>query len=303
MKPGYNQPPTTVVMEIRMPIKVFDLLLSPFSFRVSTSHPPLFQKLQHLYPASVLGDSDSKHLIDFEVTYDKPTLALSSALAFRLGDKHFRFAEKDALIPTFEWGLNWCVGNYQSRYLCIHAAVLEKNGFSVVLPAPPGSGKSTLCAMLMFAGWRLLSDEHCLIDLDDGMIVPCVRPISLKNKSIQVVNQLYPSIEICHITKDTHKGTIGYVSPSNLSWQQSLLRVKPHLVVFPRYDKEQSVLSQQRLAQHEMFMQLAENSFNYSVLGAVGFETMAKFVTATTGYKICYNNGSHAIQMLEELCQ
>ncbi len=286
-----------------MPVKVFDLQLSPFTFRVSTSHPPLFRQLEQLYPQSILTEMDCENFIDFEVAYDKPTFALSSALAFHLADKHFRFAEKKSLIPTFEWGLNWCVGNYQSHYLCIHAAVLEKNGFSVVLPAPPGSGKSTLCAMLMFAGWRLLSDEHCLIDLTDGMIVPCVRPISLKNNSIHVVKTLYPHIEVCHITPDTHKGTIGYVTPSAQSWQQNTRKTKPNLVVFPRYDREQMCLSKTQLTQHELFMLLAENSFNYSVLGALGFETLAKFVTSTLGYRICYNNGAEAIEMLEEICR
>lgn len=286
-----------------MAVKVFDLRLSPFTFRVSTKDKSLFQQLKLLYPPDVLGEVDCNRIIDFEVTYDKPAFALSSALAFRLGDKHFRFAERNALIPTFEWGLNWCVGNFQSRYLCIHAAVLEKNGFSVVLPAPPGSGKSTLCAMLMFAGWRLLSDEHCLIDPDDGLIIPCVRPISLKNKSINVVNRLYPQVQICHITPDTHKGTIGYVAPSALSWQQQSKKVNPFLVIFPRYQADQQQIKVEQLSQHQIFMQLAENSFNYSVLGATGFETMANLVNQTKGFQICYNNGDHAIKMLEELCQ
>jgi hypothetical protein len=286
-----------------MAVKVFDLRLSPFTFRVTTKDKTLFQQLKLLYPPEVLGKVDCDRIIDFEVAYDKPAFALSSALAFRLGDKHFRFAERNALIPTFEWGLNWCVGNFQSRYLCIHAAVLEKNGFSVVLPAPPGSGKSTLCAMLMFAGWRLLSDEHCLIDPDDGLIIPCVRPISLKNKSINVVNRLYPKVQICHITPDTHKGTIGYVAPSALSWQQQSKKVKPFLVIFPRYQADQQQIKVEQLSQHQIFMQLAENSFNYSVLGATGFETMANLVNQTKGFQICYNNGDHAIKMLEELCK
>lgn len=293
----------TATTEIRMPLKVFDLQLSPFTFRISTSHAPLFTLLQQIYPSSVLTSTDSSKFIDFEVNFDRPPFSLSSALAFRLADKHFRFAELSALIPTFEWGLNWCVGNFQSRYLCIHAAVLEKNGFSVVLPAPPGSGKSTLCAMLMFAGWRLLSDEHCLIDLEVGLIVPCVRPISLKNKSIQVVNTLYPDINICHITADTHKGTIGYVTPSEISWQHNINKVKPHLVVFPRYQHDQTHLNCVPLSQHQIFMQLAENSFNYSVLGATGFETMARFVSNVSGFQICYNSGDQAIALIEERCR
>lgn len=285
-----------------MAVKVFDLQLSPFTYRISTSYPPLFSQLQCLYPDSVLGEVDSNQIIDYEINFKTPTLSLSRALAFQLGDKHFRFAEKQGLVPTFEWGLNWCVGNFQNRYLCIHAAVLEKNGFSVVLPAPPGSGKSTLCAMLMFAGWRLLSDEHCLVDIYTGMIVPCVRPISLKNTSINVVNQLYPEVEICHITQDTHKGTIGYVAPSDISWQHRVEQVKPYLVVFPKYSKDQQQLAVTPLLQHETFMLLAENSFNYSVLGPVGFEVMANFIREVKGFKICYNNGAEAIAMLEEQC-
>ena len=37
---------------------------------------------------------------------------------------------------------------------------------AVILPAPPGSGKSTLCAALVNRGWRLLSDELTLVDFD-----------------------------------------------------------------------------------------------------------------------------------------
>jgi HprK-related kinase A len=302
MKHGCNQQ-KTVLTEIRMLSKVFDLHLHPFSFRLSTNHQQLFAQLQQIYPTQILTALDANHFIDFEVTFSRPNFAFSSALAFKLGDKHFRFAEKNALIPTFEWGLNWCVGNFQSRYLCIHAAVLEKNGFSVVLPAPPGSGKSTLCAMLMFAGWRLLSDEHCLIDINDGLITPCVRPISLKNHSIQVVKQLYPQSKIEHITPNTHKGTIGYVPPSELSWQQYQTKVKPFVVIFPRYRKEQDNFESLKLNQHQYFMQLAENSFNYSVLGVTGFETMANFVANVQAFNITYNNGDQAISFIEDLCR
>ena len=44
-------------------------------------------------------------------------------------------------LPMVEWGLNWCVASHAHQYLIIHAAVLERGGHAVMMPAPPGSGK------------------------------------------------------------------------------------------------------------------------------------------------------------------
>jgi hypothetical protein len=70
--------------------------------------------------------------------------------------------------PMLEWGLNWCVSGHANHCLIIHAAVVEKDGYAAILPAPPGSGKSTLCAALVNRGWRLLSDELTMVRVSDG---------------------------------------------------------------------------------------------------------------------------------------
>ena len=40
--------------------------------------------------------------------------------------------------PMFEWVMNWCVSHRAHSYLIVHAAVLERHGRAVLLPAPPG---------------------------------------------------------------------------------------------------------------------------------------------------------------------
>ena len=79
-----------------------------------------------------------------------------------------------------EAGLNWCIGNLAHQYLVIHSATLERGGRALLMPAPPGSGKSTLCAALITRGWRLLSDEFALVDPATGLLVPVPRPVALK---------------------------------------------------------------------------------------------------------------------------
>ncbi len=95
-----------------------------------------------------------------------------------------------------EWGLNWCVSAHCHQYLIFHAAVIEKSGRALILPAPPGSGKSTLCAGLVNRGWRLLSDELTLIDIASCGVVPLPRPVSLKNASIDVIRAYAPAAAI-----------------------------------------------------------------------------------------------------------
>ncbi len=92
-------------------------------------------------------------------------------------------------MPLLEWALNWCISTDAHQFLIVHAAAIERNGLAVVLPAPPGSGKSTLCAALIHRGWRLLSDELALLSLVDGTLHALARPVSLKNRSIDVMSE------------------------------------------------------------------------------------------------------------------
>src|SRR3546814_10587342 len=94
-----------------------------------------------------------------------------------------------------EWGLNWCIGAHGHQFLIIHAAVIARNGLAAILPGAPGSGKSTLTACLVHNGWRLLSDEMALVSLQDGGLTALARPISLKNRSIDLIADLLRSAE------------------------------------------------------------------------------------------------------------
>lgn len=279
----------------------FALNLTPFKFLVHTSLPNLSNKLSDLYPDTVLQQQNNDLIYDFEVNFKRRFWQPRGSFAFRLGQQHFRFADLDQIVPVFEWGLNWCVSTYQSRYLCIHAAVLEKDGQAVILPAPPGSGKSTLCAMMMLKGWRLLSDEHCMIDPATGNIEPCVRPVSLKNRSLNVLSNLYPEHKLLHKTANTAKGTIAYLQPSVQSWQMSTTIAKPRLVVFPRYSAKANGISGKVFPKSALFMQLALNCFNYSVMGEVGFKTLSELVDKVEGYTLEYSDGVMALEQIEAL--
>jgi HprK-related kinase A len=206
----------------------------------------------------------------------------------------FKPLPADQIFPLMEWGLNWCVSSAANSFLIIHAAVIEKNGCAAILPAPPGSGKSTLCAALINHGWRLLSDELTLVRVEDGQIIPLPRPVSLKNASIDIMQKFIPEAVFSPKVFDTVKGTIAHLKPPTDSIKRSNESAKPAWIIFPKYEAgAKTELTSITPAQG--FLRLADNSFNYSPLGIHGFRAVARLMDMCTCHEFTYSVMDEAI--------
>ena len=199
-----------------------------------------------------------------------------------------------------EWCLNWCITAHVNTHLILHSAVLERDGRALILPAPPGSGKSTLCAALMLSGWRLLSDELTLVDPATGGIIPLPRPVSLKNASIDVISAFAPGASFTRRTYDTVKGTIAHLKPTAESIARALDPAEPAWVVFPQWQADASASFQPR-SKARAFMEVAINAFNYSLLGTQGFDTLAGLIERCDSYDFRYGRLEEAIALFNAL--
>ena len=202
--------------------------------------------------------------------------------------------------PMLEWALNWCISTRAHAYLMIHAAVIEKNGLAAILPAPPGSGKSTLCAALIHRGWRLLSDELALLRPADGLLLPVARPVSLKNRSIEVVREFVPGAVLSRPVSDTAKGTVAHLKAPAASVARMHEPALPAWVVFPKYAAD-APTTLEPIARARAFMRVAENAFNYSHLGAAGFLALSGAIARCASYDFRYSDLDEAIAVFDAL--
>jgi HprK-related kinase A len=206
----------------------------------------------------------------------------------------------DQAFPILEWGLNWCISAHCHHWLVIHAAVVERDGRALLLPAPPGAGKSTLCAGLVHRGWRLLSDELALFDPTTGAIAPLARPISLKNASIDVIRRFAPDAVLSATVHDTLKGSVAHMKPPSDAVRRALEPAFPRWIVVPRY--QAGATSELRpLSRGRAFMHLAESAFNYHVHGRQGFELLATVVQGCDCYEFTYGELESAAQLFAQL--
>jgi HprK-related kinase A len=200
--------------------------------------------------------------------------------------------------PMFEWGVNWCFAQRAWQYVLLHAGVLARGSRAVVMPAVPGSGKSTLSAALTLSGYRLLSDEFGVLDPESGLLKPMLKPIALKNHSISVIRSFSAAASLGPTFPGTRKGDVAHFPPDSGSVAARHEGARPAIVLFPKYITG-AALDVRPMAPEVTFARLAFNSFNYGNLGELAFDAVADLVEKTKAYQIRYGRLEDAVAWID----
>lgn len=280
----------------------FGLEVGALSFSIRTDSPRIADQLALLYADyPVLQNGTFR---DFSVSIQPVrsgyTLRKQSIEFRNNGVRPFNPMPIAHAFPLLEWGMNWCVATTMHCWIIIHAAVLERDGRAVILPGLPGAGKSTLCAVLAGRGWRLLSDEHAILDPESTALVPAPRPISLKNESINIIKSIFPGAVMSPPIEDTHKGTIAHLKPSTESVVRANDTASPRWIVFPHFERD-TPTELSRADKGSALVSLAENAFNYSLHGARGFGLLGDVIEMCGVYRLNYGSVMEAADLIDGL--
>jgi len=280
------------------------LQIGPFTVRLDSCIDVVNQSVNNLYADYNFFEEASDIFTDFYIRIDRPNFyrgyLRSQVQCYVDGITPFKPLPIAQSYPFFEWGLNWIIASHVHYYLLIHAAVVEKNGHVLILCGEPGAGKSTLCAALASRGWRLFSDEMAIIDLQTNEVIPCVRPISLKNKAIDLIGKLAPDAVFGESYPETTKGTLSHMKPMKESVLRGNERAFCKWVVFPQY-REGSKTCLTSIEKDQTVIKLAKNSFNYNALGSLGFNSLCDMVEESHCYEFEYSDLNEAITLFDKL--
>jgi HprK-related kinase A len=290
-----------------MSMRSFTLSLAPFVFHIKTDIDGVIQNAKHIYQDSFCDktsdDADDETYIDYYLSIVKSSgvrkFYKPQARFFCDGREPFKPLNQSQAFAMLEWGMNWTVAAHELQHVILHSAVLERNGKAIVFPAPPGSGKSTLTAHLANHGWRLLSDEMALILPNTQTVLPFVRPICLKNQSIDLVKRWFPNARFSSIAKDTHKGDVIHMAPNQNAFANAQTSAQLVGIVFPKYSPAVS-LDIYQLDMRETYMQLVNNAFNFTAIGESSFDTLIGIIEKIPAFEICYNDLAAVDAFLQE---
>jgi HprK-related kinase A len=278
----------------------FRVRVGPRGFRLSSPWKAPIAALQALYAAYPQPESN---IPDHSVRLEAPSLLRRFVRPSVSISGDFMIPEAVPLplsmaLLAAEMGMNLQIALGERHYLLLHAATVERGGKALILTGESGSGKSTMSAVLMSRGWRLLGDEFALLDTKTGMVQPFPRPISLKNSAVEAVQSLVKEARFGPMLRATPKGDLRHLMPDAASIEAMDAPAQPALLLFPAFGLAEAV---RLVGKGEVFVRLTQASTNYTALGERGFGALTRLVNSLPSHAIDYPDTKTGIKLVEQL--
>jgi hypothetical protein len=184
-----------------------------------------------------------------------------------------------------------------TRYVAIHAAAAAYEGRAVIMPGPPGHGKTTTVASLVRGGWDFLTDEVTLISKEDGLVHPFPRPLSISPGSIRLLQGLkgqIPPVPASYRHYDHH------VAPEDLRPGCLSGPVPTAFIVFPAYERG-AATTLAPISRAEALLELLKGTFNLDLLGRKGVGMLAGVVERAPCYRLSIGAIEPAVRAIDGL--
>jgi hypothetical protein len=141
----------------------------------------------------------------------------------------------DQLVPLIKSSIRRIATDRHRFIFEVHAGVVAAGRHCILLPGPPGCGKSTLTAALSYAGLRYFSDEVALLEEPDFAVRPVPLSLGVKPGAVEVLGSLYPAVRDLAVHTREDEQRVRYLRPPGDRHDvQEALPVR--WVVFPAYD-------------------------------------------------------------------
>ena len=278
-----------------------DLLirLLSFSVRVSSNSPSVLREIASLYPANEGGQRPSSEGASVELDVEERRTEDNSVryLLRQQGREVAAFGSaSDALLYVSNL-INTNAAMSLRSSLLLHAGVVAHGDAGVLLPGASGAGKSTLVAALCLNGFRYLSDDLGVLEIESLVLRPFLKAICLKEGGWTTLVAAFgmPAASVLSALADGQ--TLRYLAAPDACSPSASVRVRYVMVPFRR----PGPVSLTRCSRAQTLAHLAQHSLNLPRHGPAGIDALARLVEAAECYIISYQDLRDAVEKVSSL--
>jgi hypothetical protein len=180
---------------------------------------------------------------------------------------------------------------YGSDHLVLHSAGVTSNGIGVLLPAASRSGKSTLAAALVRAGFDYLSDEAVGVGRSSVRLKPYPKPISLRPGSWG----LFPGLIEHTSSESSGRESPALVPASSIRPDAVGGACQPSVIVLPSYAPDAQA-NLEALHRAEALMELTTHTVRFDEQPREALDLLADVVRRCECYRLTYSSLEEAVK-------
>lgn len=176
----------------------------------------------------------------------------------------------------------------------IHASAITDGKSTVIFTASPGSGKSTIAALLVQKGFSLVSDDLVPIERESKMVYPFPAAISVKEGSQDLLSLYYPTLKIQSEPEITRTNKLVRYIPI----ESEAIPAPAKAVIFIKYDPTID-FAMEKLPFTESLKLLLDETWTYP-----SFENAKEFIywhDSVNCYRITYSDNDKAVSVITKL--
>lgn len=173
----------------------------------------------------------------------------------------------------------------------LHAAAARSpSGQVVVLPAPAGSGKSTLVAGLAQRGWCYFTDESVTVCTSDLSVLPYPKALDLDPSSRSALN-LHPANGAMTPAVELGRSVCVATRPGP----------PPSAIVLCSFVGEAGRPAVTTLDPDVALTDLVRNTLNLRYVGSPGLDTLVRLAEGVPVHRVSYRSSAEAFDQLRDL--
>ena len=207
----------------------------------------------------------------------------------------------DQLAPIVK-SLVWQTAVRDHHFLLdIHAGVIGNGAACIIFPAAPGSGKSTLTASLVHAGFEYFSDEVALLREATFEVYPMPLAICVKTTGVPALADRFPELRGLAIHRRGDGKDVIYLPPPRASLPATSDSRPVAAIVFPRYTAGARTHCSSLAKVDSIKRMMDECLVVTPPLDVVKVDALVRWIEKTPCYSLSYGSNAEAVDVVKSV--